>query len=67
MKIIFIDLTEEQRAMRQGNRKGTPEYPSTDKLLILEDKKQKKDFISMNKEMRFAQLPTWILETAALF
>jgi hypothetical protein len=43
MKIIFIDLTEEQRAMRQGNRKGTPEYPSTDKLLILEDKKQKKD------------------------
>jgi hypothetical protein len=43
MKIIFIDLTEEQRAMRQGNRKWTPEYPLTDKLLILEDKKQKKD------------------------
>lgn len=43
MKIIFIDLTEEQRAMRQGNRKWTPEYPLTDKLLILEDKKQNKD------------------------
>jgi len=44
MKIIFIDLTEEQRAMRQGNRKCRPEYPLTDKLLILEDKKHKKGF-----------------------